>query len=272
VTGLQALLFDLDGTLVDSEGLHRQAFNQTFLKFGLGWSWSPAAYQELLKVSGGADRMFAYIATLNIKRAEADRLRQLVPGVHREKTRLYGELLADGGNRLRSGVVRLFEEASRGGLKIGLASTSALRNVQPLLASAFGSRGREPIGAIVGADIVERKKPAPDIYELLLSTLRMPASGCVAFEDSTNGLKAAKTAGLCTVVTPSQWTRSQDFDGADLLLAKLGDPDDPLDSADSAWIGGAQYLGLVEIEALRSAIRRDRRIAVDGGGRQSYAD
>jgi beta-phosphoglucomutase-like phosphatase (HAD superfamily) len=255
---LRAVLFDFDGTLVDSEELHRQAYNLTFLKFHLGWSWNAAQYEQLLGISGGSDRIVAYINGLKQARAESDRLRRLVPGMYRAKTKLYGELLADGTHRLRPGVLRLFGEAREHGIKIGIAATSALRNVHPLLATAFAGAPGQAIGSVVGAEMVERKKPAADIYRLLLSTLRVSAADCVAFEDSTNGLAAARSAGLCTIVTPSRWTGRQDFAGADLLLDKLGDRDDPLDDRDAARIGGARCLGLAQITDLHVKAERGR--------------
>jgi beta-phosphoglucomutase-like phosphatase (HAD superfamily) len=124
---LKALLFDVDGTLVDTKELHRQAFNQAFLEFGLGWNWSDELYAELLAVSGGAERIAHYIDWLR-PAAEKTRLRRLISAVHREKTRIYGTLIASNNALLGPGVGRLIEEAHEAGLKIGLAA----------------SRGRQP--------------------------------------------------------------------------------------------------------------------------------
>lgn len=248
---LLALLFDVDGTLADTEELHRSAFNEAFRRLSLGWDWEAGLYAQLLAVSGGAGRIAAYIDRLPASAAEKTRLRRLVPLVHGEKTRIYGELLADGPVRLRQGVARLVEEARAAGLKVGLAATSASAHAHALVAAAFGVAARAAIGAIVCADQVARKKPAPDLYELTLATLRVPAGACVAFEDSANGLAAAKAAGLYTVVTPSRWTLAQDFSAADLLLPALGEPEAPLDPGLAARIGGAPCLGLAQLEALR---------------------
>lgn len=250
---LLALLFDVDGTLVDTEELHRGAFNDAFRQLSLGWHWERGLYAELLVVSGGAERIAAYIDRLHVPAAEKTRLRRLVPLIHSEKTRIYGELLRSGSARLRQGVARLVEEARGAGLEIGLAATSASANLQALVGAVFGAEARAAIGVIVCADQVARKKPAPDLYELLLATLRVPAAACVAFEDSANGLAAAKAAGLYTVVTPSRWTLAQDFSTADLLLPTLGEPDKPLDPGIAARIGGAPCLGLAQLEAVRAS-------------------
>lgn len=251
---IQALLFDVDGTLVDTEELHRRAFNQAFRELDLGWDWDLDLYAELLRVSGGADRIAHYIDRLDLPAGEKTRLRRLVPSVHRTKTRIYGELLADSRAPLRPGVARLVEAAQRAGIKVGLAATSASANVQSLVATAFDAGARKAISAIVCADQVARKKPAPDLYELLLATLRVQAAACIAFEDSANGLAAAKAAGLYTVVTPSRWTAAQDFAGADLLLPTLGDPQAPL-GPEAARVLGAQWLELAQLERRVGAVR-----------------
>ena len=106
-------------------------------------------------------------------------------------------------------------------------------------------------------DLVAEKKPAPDIYLLVLSTLGLPATYCVAFEDSTNGLRAAKAAGLFTVVTASQWTTGDDFSDADLALSCLGDPNHPLTGAEAATVGGP-CLGLAQLRHLHAAAMAGR--------------
>jgi HAD superfamily hydrolase (TIGR01509 family) len=250
---LQAILLDLDGTAVDTEELHRLAFNQAFLRFELGWDWDRDSYAELLTISSGPDRVARHIDRLDLPAAEKTRLRRIVPLLHAEKTRIYGEMLAGDRVRLRPGIGRLVEEARRAGLAVGLAATSAAANVESVAAAAFGRAGRGAIRAIVTAQQVARRKPAPDLYELLLATLGVPAGAAVALEDSANGVAAAKAAGLLTVATPSRWTRGQDFAAADLVLESLGEPDAPLAPADAARIGGAACLGLAQLEALRPA-------------------
>lgn len=228
MTPLAALLFDLDGTLVDTEELHRCAFNEAFRTLSLGWDWTPPLYAELLAVSGGAERIAAYIDRLREPAAERVRLRRLVPLVHAEKTRVYRDLLA-GTAGLRPGIARLCEEALAEGLRIGVAASSASAGASELIARVFGKRSGLPISALVYADQVARRKPAPDLYELLLATLRVPAEHCVAFEDSASGVAAAKAAGLYVVATPTRWTAAQDFSLADLVRASLGEPQWPLE-------------------------------------------
>jgi HAD superfamily hydrolase (TIGR01509 family) len=247
----KGLIFDVDGTLVDTEELHRQAFNQAFVDFKLDWTWSPELYAELLSYSGGIDRLAAYILRLNLRESERAYLNQIIPMIHREKTQIYIELVHGTAVRPRTGVARVIGEALDLGLKVGLVATSAFPDVRGLITSALGEKVATDLDPIVCADQVTNKKPAPDLYQMALNLIRLPAEACVAFEDSMNGLASAKGASIFTVVTPSRWTEGQDFRGADVLLSTLGDPDRPLDAADADAIGGYRYFTVSDLEALR---------------------
>lgn len=248
---IEALIFDLDGTLADTEETHRQAFNYAFVRFDVGWEWSKRAYRQLLHTSGGKERLIHYIEALSASTAEKARLHRLVPAIHAAKSELYTELIADGRCPLRPGVRRLLGEALGAGLELAIASTTSSANVHALLTRHLGPGATRWFSSIVCADLVAEKKPAPDIYLLLLSTLGLPATYCVAFEDSANGLRAAKTAGLFTVVTASQWTLGDDFGDADLQLSSLGDPDHPLSGAEAVAAGGS-CLGLAQLRHLHA--------------------
>jgi HAD superfamily hydrolase (TIGR01509 family) len=218
---LEALIFDLDGTLADTEETHRQAFNAAFIEFALWWDWSPPLYARLLAVSGGKERLRHYIGTLRVPAAERERLLAIVPALHETKTRIYTELLVRGQRPFRPGVLPLLRAAKDAGLRLAIASTTTSANVDALLQANLGAARDIAFDVIACGDQVAVKKPAPDIYRLTLSSLRRPSEACIAFEDSLNGLRAAKAAGLATVVTPSRWTAEEDFSGADLLLPSL---------------------------------------------------
>lgn len=245
---LEALIFDFDGTIADTEETHRQAFNDAFMRFGLDWEWSKPLYRELLKISGGKERIIAYVGTLPVSPAENARLCALAPALHRTKTELYTELIADGRCLPRPGVVRLIAEAREAGLKLAIASTTTAANVEALLTRHLGRGGLRQFHTIVCGDLVSHKKPAPDIYRLALSMLGCCADECVAFEDSLNGLRAAKAAGLFTVVTPSQWNEGENFGEADIVLPYLGDREHPLPPAQAVTLG-APWLGLDKLGA-----------------------
>jgi HAD superfamily hydrolase (TIGR01509 family) len=246
---LRALIFDVDGTLADTEELHRQAFNAAFMEMALDWDWGREQYRKLLQVSGGKERIAHYIELLDLAPAQRRALAASIPMIHATKTRIYKELVENGQLSLRPGVLRLLSEARRAGIKLGIATTTTMGNVRALLDSAPAKRCINWFDAVGAGDLVENKKPAPDIYNLVLSTIRVPRHECVAFEDSVNGLHAAKAAGLFTIVTPTQWNQDHDFTGADLVLPGLGDINHPLDAAHCARLGEAM-LGLKTIEAL----------------------
>jgi HAD superfamily hydrolase (TIGR01509 family) len=218
---LEALIFDLDGTLADTEETHRQAFNAAFIEAGLWWDWSPPLYARLLAVSGGKERLRHYIGTLGVPAAERARLLNIVPALHETKTHIYTELLVRGQRPFRAGVLPLLRAARDAGLKLAIASTTTSVNVSALLRANLGAAPDIGFDVLACGDQVAQKKPAPDIYRLALASLRLAADACVAFEDSSNGVRAAKAAGLATVVTPSRWTAEDDFAGADLVLPSL---------------------------------------------------
>ena len=254
---LSALLFDVDGTLADTEETHRQAFNAAFLEFRLPYEWSRDQYELLLRISGGKERLAHFFDSLPVSREERDRLLANVPGLHRVKTERYAELVATGGSPLRPGIARLLKEATAAGLRVGIASTTTSANVAALLDAELGSNAHKRFAVIACGDVVAAKKPAPDIYRLALSALGIGAAQAIAFEDSANGLAAAKAAGLFTVVTPTRWTASQDFGEADLTLPDLGDPETPLDAVSAGRIGGA----FVTLEMLARLHERARAAA-----------
>jgi HAD superfamily hydrolase (TIGR01509 family) len=222
---LQALIFDVDGTLADTEEAHRQAFNAAFVELELWWDWGPQLYAQLLRVSGGKERIAHYIETLPVTATERARLRELVSLIHSTKTRIYKELVENFKLPLRRGAAKLIRDARAAGLKLAIASTTTPANVEALLTAALGRGAMSWFTTIASGDIVANKKPAPDIYRLALQGLRLPAERCIAFEDSVNGLKAARAAGLFTVVTPTRWNIGQDFGDAQLVLGSLEDID-----------------------------------------------
>jgi beta-phosphoglucomutase-like phosphatase (HAD superfamily) len=252
---LQALIFDVDGTLADTEEAHRIAFNLAFAHFGLGWTWDRADYRRLLETTGGKERIVAWLAPLQLAAAERQRLLALVPAIHAEKTRRYGAILNDGGIPLRDGIARLCGEALAAGVRLAIATTTTAANVHTLLDASFETDIRTGFGVIACGDEVAAKKPAPDIFHLALARLGLDATGAVAFEDSENGLRAATAAGLWTVVTPNDWTEGSDFHAAGLLLPRLGDPARPLAGEPGGKLHEAAWLTLAELARLASASR-----------------
>jgi HAD superfamily hydrolase (TIGR01509 family) len=214
---LAALIFDVDGTLAETEELHRAAFNETFAESGLPWHWDVPLYAQLLKVTGGKERITHYLTTLPDPPPLDS---EAIAGLHRDKTARYTALVESGGLTLRPGVANLIDEARASGLRLAIATTTSRPNVDALLARTFG---HNPFDVIVAGDEVPAKKPAPDVYLEALRRLDLPAAACIAIEDTEQGLKSAAGAGIHCVITTSIYGAGGDFAAALAVLDSLHD-------------------------------------------------
>ena len=225
---LRALIFDVDGTLAETErDAHRPAFNRAFSEAGLDWEWSVEFYGELLEIGGGKERIRHYVqeyqADFPIPNQDLD---QFVFDLHEIKNKYFGQLVVDR-IPLRPGVMRLMQEAKREGVRLAISTTSDPHNVEALLKSAIGPDGPSWFEVIAAGDMAPVKKPEPDIYQYALQALNLQPEDCLAIEDSNQGLLAAQAAGVKTVITVNNYTRNQDFSGAELVIDSLGEPDEP---------------------------------------------
>ena len=247
---IEALIFDVDGTLADTErDGHRVAFNQAFKEAGLDWHWDVALYGDLLTVTGGKERISYYVARYQPELKVDVNLAVTIAILHREKTRIYTELLATGKIPLRTGVKRLLLEAKAAGLRLAIATTTTPENVTALLKYTLGEDALNWFEVIAAGDIVPAKKPAPDIYLWALEKLQLKPEVCLAFEDSENGLKSSLGAGLKTVVTVNDYTEKHDFTGASLVLSDLGELDSPCQALHGA-LSGNDFVNLAVLTKL----------------------
>ncbi|GAC1410096.1 MAG: HAD family hydrolase [Burkholderiaceae bacterium] len=237
---LTALIFDVDGTLADTESAHRDAFNAAFKASGLDWHWSEEVYTKLLLVAGGKERIAHYWRQVDPARAGESLATQTISRLHALKTQEYEQRVAGGKLTLRPGVERLIREANAAGVPVAIATTTTPANVEVLLATPSGADCRTRFAVVYDAATPVKKKPAPDVYLAVLAALGTAPADCLAFEDSQNGLRAATAAGIPTIVTPTAYTAMHDFEGALLVLPHLGDPDTPMAQriagTDQRWV------------------------------------
>lgn len=245
---LKALIFDVDGTLAETEETHRAALNATFREFDLPWEWDQPTYRRLLHVMGGKERLLHFIEFDGPDEAERgfDRLDEL----HAAKNRRYAAAVRDGAVRLRPGVERLIRQARAAGLKLAIATTTSAKNVEALLIATLGADGPALFDVIAAGDEAAAKKPAPDIYLLALDRLGVDAGEAIALEDTLHGLKSARAAGIKCLVTPSFYSDDQRFDGAASVFDNLGEPGAPARHIAGAGAGEP----IVSIRLLRSLV------------------
>ncbi|OQW92115.1 MAG: phosphatase [Beggiatoa sp. IS2] len=225
---LTTLLFDVDGTLADTErNAHRVAFNETFATHHLTWYWSETLYGELLAVAGGKERLKFYLTQYHPPTPPLADIETFIALLYRDKTQCYLEIVRQGHLPLRPGIQRLLMEARAAGLQLGIVTTTNHDNVIVLLEHSLSSQAVEWFAVIAAGDVVTAKKPAPDIYHYALAKLGVTANECLAIEDSDIGLRAALGAGISTVITLNDYSRHQDFTGAVLVVDHLGEPDLP---------------------------------------------
>lgn len=246
---LEALIFDVDGTIAETEEAHREAFNRVFAEKELDWRWDRALYGQLLHITGGKERLRHFVRNYHPSQAErfiADD--DLIVAMHKRKTQLYKDLVMGGEIPLRPGIERLIRTARAEGIKLAIATTT---NPDPLNALFEGTLGRHALewfDAVAAGDMVQNKKPASDVYLLALSGLQLAPEQCFAFEDTTLGLMAARGAGIATLVTVSSYSAGQDFTGAVAVVDQLGEPGAPFTLIE----GDADGRDFVDLALIRS--------------------
>ena len=212
---LKALLWDVDGTLAESErDGHRVAFNLAFEDCGLPWHWDELHYGELLRVSGGRERLLRDMAQRTDAPVLADQREALAREVHGKKNAIYADLVQSGHIPLREGVLGLMQQCHSRGVRMGIATTTSRTNVDALLRMHLGDDWAEGFAVVVCGEDVQRKKPDPEVYRRALQTLGIGPLEAVAIEDSPGGVAAARAADVPVVVTLSSYFASATIEGA----------------------------------------------------------
>jgi HAD superfamily hydrolase (TIGR01509 family) len=220
---IKAIIFDVDGTLADTEDGHRKSFNKAFAESGLDWNWDVALYDKLLKVTGGKERIKYFVESFLTGFTKPADFDGFVKHLHAVKTRHYTNMLGEGQIPLRPGISQLIHDAHAAGIMLAIATTTTPENVSALLEVGLGKNWADYFAANGCGDIVPHKKPAPDIYFWVLEKMGLSAADCIALEDSNNGLRSALAAGIKTYVTTNPYTHWHDFDGASGIFEDLSD-------------------------------------------------
>jgi len=221
---IRGILFDQDGVIIDTErDGHRVAFNRAFREMGFSAQWDPDEYHRLLQTAGGKERLRAYLREKGFGRpvppAEED---AVIARLHARKTDLFLQLLESGALPLRPGIRRFMEEASGLGLVLGVCTTSNERAARAVTGTILGSIRFD---VVLAGDIVEKKKPDPEIYLLAMRRTGLAPRECIIVEDSRIGVEAAKRAGSFVVATTNAYTEREELGDADIVVTCLGDPD-----------------------------------------------
>ena len=219
MTELRAILFDVDGTLANTEHQgHRKAFNLAFEEAGYDWHWDQPLYARLLEVTGGRERLVHFLNDHPLRETDKERI---AAKLHLRKNQFYKSLVSQGAIPLRPGIERLFAEILASDVRLVIVSTSGQENILALIRGSFSREVESGIELIVAGESVEKKKPSPDAYLLALDKLKLRADQCLAVEDSEAGLAAANAAGIATLITWNDYTRGQNFEGACAVLENL---------------------------------------------------
>lgn len=248
---LRCVIFDVDGTMADTEDAHRRAFNIAFTEKGFDWHWDTPLYKELLAVTGGKERIRYFFQRSHPEMLKDPATNVLIQELHALKTQKYTDLVDSGEVSLRPGVARLLAEARGSDVRLAIATTTSPENVTALLNNTLGSMVLDWFEVMATGAEVQNKKPSPEVYDYALQKLDLKPEQCIAIEDSRNGLSAALAANIATLITVNEFTEDEDFTDAMAVLSDLGEPGQPFKAIEGETFGWSH----VDMDLLRQLLR-----------------
>ena len=202
---LLAVFWDVDGTIADTELCgHRVAFNLAFKDFDLDWSWQENKYLELLKISGGLNRIIHYRNEIhsNVSNDKCSMIQS-------RKRFHYKNLVKSGKIKIRHGVIRLMNELYESNIEQIIVTTSGRESLEPFLNTSLNPY-LNFFSQIITFEDVKNHKPYPDAYNMAVRLSNNAIENCIVIEDSNIGVEAAKAANLNCLLTLPPWSTSFD--------------------------------------------------------------
>ena len=247
---LSAVLFDVDGTISETEDFHRKSFNEAFKEFNLDWFWDEAIYKELINIGDGKERIEYYIKRAWPEMLEYKNLTKYINSIHKVKNEIFKDFIMDSEITFRPGVLRLINELKENDVRIAIVSSTTQEDLLTLFKNGLNMNPNSTFDLIAHGECTKKKRPSPEIYEWILEKLRIAPQSCVAIEDSLRGLKSAVNANINVLVTPSVYTKNENFEEANVVVSSLGEGDKPFQVIKGKTYGNK----LVNIDLLRKII------------------
>lgn len=249
---LKALIFDVDGTLAETERYgHRVAFNRAFAEAGFAWHWDENIYIDLLAIGGGRERIVAFLKHYqkDIDLNDTAKVSALINRLHERKGEHFKALVEEGAIALRPGIKRLLLEAKVAGVQTAVATNCSPISLESICQNLLGASAEHWFDVRVTGNRVKQKKPDPECYRIALQELQLAPQQCVAFEDSFIGLSSAVSNHIPTVVTVAEFTQQEDFSAASLVVSDLGEPEQPANVINGS-LGEHAHVNLAMLNAL----------------------
>ena len=247
---LSAVLFDVDGTISETENFHRKSFNESFKEFNLDWFWDEAIYKELINIGDGKERIEYYIKRAWPEMLEYKNLTKYINSIHKVKNEIFKDFIMDSEITFRPGVLRLINELKENDIRIAIVSSTKQEDLLTLFKNGLNMNPNSTFDLIAHGECTKNKRPSPEIYEWILEKLRIAPQSCVAIEDSLRGLKSAVNANINVLVTPSIYTTNENFEEANVVVTSLGEDDKPFEVIKGKTYGNK----LVNIDLLNKII------------------